>query len=318
MTHRKNVLVTGGAGFIGSHLVDGLMQRGFAVTVFDNMSTGRLANIGHHIGKNGFRLLEGDVRNARKMLEAAEGARVVFHLAAVVDVQHSIKDPLLTNQVNVLGTLNLLEACRKADVELAVYASSCALYGDAGKAGIREDVPPKPISPYAASKLAAENYFLSFHKTYGLPIVCLRFFNIFGPRQNPGPYAGVVAKFVHRLLRGKPPIIYGDGRQSRDFLSVKDAVNACMLSLEKRMALGQVMNIGSGRPITINNLAELLIKVIGRPGLRPAYQSFREGEILHSKADIRLARRILGYAPTVLLKDGLRQYVDWVKSVPRH
>jgi len=318
MTDQGKVLVTGGAGFVGSHLVDELMQRSFAVTVFDNMSMGRLANVSDYIGKKSFRLMKSDVRNARKMLEAAKGARAVFHFAAVVDVQRSIKDPLLTNQVNVLGTLNLLEACRKADVGLAVYASSCALYGDAGKAGIREDVPQKPISPYAASKLAAENYFLSFHKTYGLPIVCLRFFNIYGPRQNPGPYAGVVAKFVHRLLRSKPPIIYGDGRQSRDFLSVKDAVNACMLSLEKRMALGQVMNIGSGRPITINNLAELLIKVTGRTGLRPVYQSFREGEILHSKADIRLARRILGYAPTVLLKDGLRQYVDWVKSVPKH
>jgi UDP-glucose 4-epimerase len=236
-------------------------------------------------------------------------------LAAIVDVRQSIEDPLLTDEVNVNGTLNLLEACRKRDVELMVYASSCALYGDAGKTRVKEDTSPRPVSPYATSKLAAENYCLSFHKTYGLPVVSLRFFNIYGPRQIPGPYAGVVAKFVHRLLRNRPPVVYGNGKQSRDFLSVKDAVNACMLSLGRRKALEQVINIGSGKSITINHLAKLLIKTTGRTSLRPVYHPFREGEILHSRANIQLAQRVLGYTPTVPLKKGLRQYVDWIRSV---
>jgi len=317
MPRGNNALVTGGAGFVGSHLVDMLIQRGLSVTVLDNMSTGTVANISRHMGKKNFRLERGDVRNARKLREEVKSSNTVFHLAALVDVQRSVKDPLLTNEINVLGTLSLLESCRSADVNLLVYASSCAVYGDAGEGKIREHVPAKPISPYAASKLAAENYCLAFHRTYGLPVVCLRFFNIYGPRQRVGPYTGVVAKFVHKLLRNQPPIIYGDGKQSRDFVNIKDAVNACELSLERRKAIGQTVNIGSGKSTTINDLARLLIDLTHRTHMQPIHRPVREGEIRHSLADIGLGRKALGYRPTVSLRKGLLEYLDWTARQPQ-
>jgi len=315
MTGRK-VLVTGGAGFVGSHLVDRLIQMSFAVTVFDNMSTGSHANISQHLEKKNFRLEKGDVRNARKLREEAKHSNTVFHLAALVDIQRSVKDPLLTNEVNLLGTLNLLESCRSADIDLLVYASSCAVYGDAGEGKIREHIHPRPISPYAASKLAAENYCLAFHRTYGLPVICLRFFNIYGPRQRAGPYAGVVPKFVQRLLHNQPPIIYGDGKQSRDFVSVKDAVNACELSLERREAIGQTVNIGSGRSTTVNDLARLLIDLTQRTHMKPTHRPAREGEVRHSLADIGLGRKALGYRPTMSLRKGLLEYLEWTAIQP--
>jgi UDP-glucose 4-epimerase len=316
--YQKSILVTGGAGFIGSHLVDRLIQKGFMVTVFDNMSAGSRANIGHHIGNKGFRLLRGDVRNAGNVQKAVRGADAVFHLAAIVDVQRSVRNPLLANQVNVLGTLNLLEACRNADIDLLVYASSCAVYGDAGRTSIKEDAPLRSISPYATSKLAAETYCLSFQRTYGLPVFSLRLFNVYGPRQRPGPYAGVVAKFTQMLLKNRPPVIYGDGEQTRDFVNVEDAVNAFMLSLKRRKEAWQAINIGSGRAITINDLAKLLTKLTGKTGLRAEHHPAREGEILNSRADIRLARKALGYSPKVPLETGLRRYVDWVRATSGH
>ena len=316
MTVRK-VLVTGGAGFIGSHLVDRLIQMSFPVTVFDNMSTGTNANMIQHLGKKNFRLEMGDVRNARRLREEVKRSNVVFHLAALVDIQRSVRNPLLTNEINVLGTLNLLESCRGADIDLLVYASSCAVYGDVVEGRICERVPPRPISPYAASKLAAENYCLAFHQTYGLPVVCLRFFNIYGPRQRVGPYAGVVAEFVQRLLRNRPPIIYGDGKQSRDFVSVKDAVNACELSLERKGALGQTVNIGSGRSTTVNDLAELLIDLTHRIHMKPIHRPAREGEVRHSLADIGLGWKALGYRPTMSLRKGLLEYLEWTARQPQ-
>lgn len=310
----RRALVTGGAGFVGSRLVDELIKGGFTVTVFDNMSTGTLANIGSHIGNKNFRLVRADVRDAKKIREETRRADVVFHLAAVVDVQRSIKDPSLVNQVNGLGTLNLLEACRAADIDLMVYASSCAIYGDRGRTKIREDAPLQPLSPYAASKLAGESYCTSFHRTYGLPIVPLRFFNIYGPRQSSGPYAGVIPKFVSRLLRNQPPIIFGDGKQSRDFVSVKDAVRAFLLPLRKRRSVGQAINIGSGRSTTINNLAQLLAKLTHRAHLKPNHKTALKGEIRHSLADISLAQKTLGYKPTVPLKSGLQEYIKWFRE----
>jgi len=313
----KRVLVTGGAGFIGSPLVEQLMQKCLVVTVFDNMSSGTLANISQHIGKKSFRLVKEDVRNDRKVHEEIRHSDIVFHLAAIVDVQRSLKDPFLTDHVNVLGTLNLLEACRSADIDLVVYASSCAIYGDAGKGKISEDTSPRPLSPYAASKLAAESYCLAFHRTYGLPVVCLRFFNIYGPRQIPGPYAGVVTKFLQRLLRNEPPIIYGDGKQSRDFVNVKDAVKACLLSLERKDAVGEAINIGSGKATTINDLARLLTNLTHKTHMKPVYRSAREGEVRHSLASISLARKALGYRPTISLKKGLHEHFEWFAKTKR-
>ena len=313
----RNALVTGGAGFIGSHAVDRLMQKGLEVTVVDNLSTGVLANIREHFGNRRFRLVTCDVRNARRICEEVKRSDVILHLAGVVDVQRSLEDPVLVHDVNVLGTLNVLEACRKADADLLVYASSCAVYGNAGKVRVREDMTPKPLSPYAASKLAAENYCLAFHKTYGLPVVCLRFFNVYGPRQRAGPYAGAVAKFVHRLLRNQPPIIYGNGKQSRDFVNFKDAVNACLLSLQRRKAIGQTINIGSGRSTTVNDLAGLLVNLTHRTHMKPIYRPAREGEVRHSLADMSLAQKALGYKPTVSLKKGLLEYLEWTAIQPQ-
>jgi len=317
MPRRNNVLVTGGAGFVGSHLVDMLIQRDLSVTVLDNMFTGTVANLSRHIGKRNFRLKKEDVRHARKLREEVKSSNMVFHLAALVDVQRSVKDPLLTNEINVLGTLNLLECCRSADIDLLVYASSCAVYGDSGEGRVCERVPPRPISPYAASKLAAEDYCLAFHRTYGLPVICLRFFNIYGPRQRVGPYAGVVPKFVQRLLLNQPPIIYGDGKQSRDFVSIRDAVRACGLSLERRKAIGQTINIGSGTSTTVNHLAGLLIDLTHRTHIKPIHRPAREGEVRHSLADISLAQKALGYRPTVSLRKGLLEYLEWTATQPQ-
>jgi len=313
----KKVLVTGGAGFIGSHLVERLMQKSLAVTVLDNMSTGTLANVSQHIGRKNFRLEKGDVRNVQRLREEIKRSDIVFHLAALVDIQRSVRSPLLTNEINVLGTLNLLESCRSTDIDLLVYASSCAVYGDAGKGKICERVSPRPISPYAASKLAAESYCLAFHRTYGLPVVCLRFFNIYGPRQRGGPYAGVVPRFVQRLLHNQPPIIYGDGKQSRDFVSVRDVVRACELSLERRKAIGQTINIGSGRSTTVNDLAGLLVNLTNKAHMKPMYRPAREGEVRHSLADIGLGWRALGYRPTVSLRKGLLEYLEWITRQPQ-
>ena len=314
MPNGDKVLVTGGAGFVGSHLVDKLVERGFAVTVLDNMSTGALANVSQHIGNRNFRLARGDVRNALRVREETKHSKVVFHLAAIADVQQSVRYPVHTNEVNVLGTLNLLEACRNKDVDLMVYASSCAVYGDAGREKTCEDHTLEPLSPYAASKLAAENYCLAFHRTYGVPVVCLRFFNIYGPRQNLGPYAGVVARFVQRLLRNQPPIIFGDGKQSRDFVNVKDALKACLLSLERKKAVGKAINVGSGRATTISDLARLLIHLTHRTHIKPIHRLARQGEVRHSLASISLARQVLGYWPTIPLKKGLQQYLEWSRK----
>jgi len=313
----KKVLVIGGAGFIGSHLVERLMQKSLTVTVLDNMSTGTLANISQHIGRKNFRLEKEDVRNAEKLREEIKRSNIVFHLAALVDIQRSVRDPLLANEINVLGTLNVLESCRGADIDLLAYASSCAVYGEAGEGKICERVPPRPVSPYAASKLAAENYCLAFHRTYGLPVISLRFFNVYGPRQKVGPYGGVVAKFVQNLFRNQPPIIYGDGEQSRDFVSVKDAVSACELSLERRKAIGQTINIGSGRSTTINDLAGLLIDLTHRTHMKPTHRLAREGEVRHSLADMSIAREVLGYRPTVSLRKGLLEYLEWTARQPQ-
>jgi UDP-glucose 4-epimerase len=318
MPRERHVLVTGGAGFIGSHLVDRLLEEDFAVTALDNMSTGMLTNVARHMGKGDFALVKADIRNSQVLCEEVKRCRYAFHLAAVADVQKSVRDPLLTDQINVVGTLNLLEACRHADVDLVVYASSCAVYGNAGKKSVREDAPLEPLSPYGASKLAAEKYCLAFHRTYGLPVVCLRFFNVYGPRQRSGPYGGVINKFVRRLMHSRPPIIYGDGEQTRDFVNIKDAVEACILSLRKRNAMGKAINIGSGRCTTINQLAKELAILIGKKDMKPLYRPARLGEVRHSLADITLARKALGYQPSVALREGLQEYVhEYVRTTGR-
>lgn len=302
----SRVLVTGGAGFIGSHLVDWLIKDGYEVVVLDNFFSGKLENIKHHLDSGKFYLTEGDVRNSEDVKEAIRNVDAVFHLAAIVSVPLSIENPLLVNDVNVKGTLNLLEASLKAHVERFIYASSCAVYGEVNGLPINERHPTSPISPYAASKLAAEYYCKVFYENYRLNTLCLRYFNVYGPGQMKSSYSGVITEFIARLKKRKPPIIYGDGQQTRDFVHVKDIIEANMLALNCQHEVGEVINVGTGKPTTINQLAEVLLELSRRSNLKPKYAPPRKGDIRNSCADISKAKRALGYEPKFPLKKGLR------------
>ena len=291
----QRVLVTGGTGFIGSHLVDRLVVNGFKVVVLDNLSTGRAENIQCHLKDDSVRLFKGDVKNYDDVSRAVDsGVDAVFHLAAVTSVSQSIKDPVLTNLVNVDGTLNVLRASLKVGIKRVIYASSSAVYGEAERMPIAEDSTTRPIAPYGVSKLISERYCREFNDVSGLETVCLRFFNVYGARQANNQYSGVILSFLNKLMCGEPPIIYGDGMQSRDFVCVKDVVNAMLLALNCENAYGEVFNIGTGSSTTIKRLAEVLIDLLERD-VEPIYAERRFGDISNSCADIGKARRILGY-----------------------
>ena len=300
----KRVLVTGGAGFIGSHLVDRLVDEGCQVVVLDDLSSGSLENIRHHLNSGNVRFYEADVRSSEAVLKAVKGVDFVCHLAALVSVPYSVQEPLLTHEVNATGTLNLLSASLKCGVEEFLYLSTCAVYGEAKYLPIDEAHPTNPISPYAASKLAAEHYCEAFHEAYGLRTVILRAFNVYGPRQS----AGVVAQFIQRFKDGYPPIIYGDGRQTRDFLYVQDAVDAILLAMNNNDVVGRVFNIGTGKAIAINDLARLLILLSGME-LEPIYEEPMTGDVSHSCADIRKAEKELKYKPSFSLERALMGFV---------
>lgn len=307
----SSILVTGGAGFIGSHLVDRLLKDGFNVTVLDDLSTGKLDNLAGHKDEENFYFIRGDIRDSDLVKRALKDVDAVFHEAALVSVSRSVKAPILTNEVNVTGTLNLLKACLDSDVKRFIFSSSTAIYGDTKTLPISEDAVPQPISPYAVSKLAAENYTRVFYEVYGLETVCLRYFNVYGPRQEYGPYSGVITIFINRLKQGKPPIVYGDGEQTRDFVEVQDVVEANLLALKKKDAVGQIINIATGLPTTVNQLAKLLQEIMGRTELKPVHAEPRLGDIRYNYADIGRARKILGYKPKVSLKAGLTRLVEW-------
>ncbi len=298
-------LVTGGAGFIGSHLVDRLIKEDYEVAVLDDFFSGKMENIKQHLDSGKFSLIKGDVRNLDDIKDAIRDADAVFHLAAIASVPISVENPLLVNDVNVKGTLNLLKASLEAHVERFIYASSCAVYGESRYLPLDEKHPTSPMSPYAASKLAAEYHCKVFYENYGLNTLCLRYFNVYGPRQVEGFYSGVIMQFVDRLEQGKPPIIYGDGEQTRDFVHVSDVVEANLLALDCQSS-GRVINVGSGRSTAINELARVLIGLSGRNDLKPMYMSPRRGDIRNSYADINKAKRELDYRPTVTLEEGLR------------
>jgi UDP-glucose 4-epimerase len=302
---RARVLVTGGAGFIGSHLVDALVKDGCEVCVLDNLSTGRFENIKHHLGNGNVVFVQGDVRDKQAICEAVKGVEAVFHLAAITSVPYSIKCPSVTREVNVTGTMNLLEACLRGDVERFVHVSTCAVYGDAEYLPVDEKHPTRPVSPYAESKLAAERCCSQFQETHGLKATVLRLFNVYGLRMRDDQYGGVIARFMERLRGGKPPFIYGDGLQTRDFVHVGDAVRAIRLALDGGNAVGGTFNIGSGVPTTINQLAQLLMQMFRIEGVRPQHHGARQGDLRHSYADIREARAVLEYEPKVSLKEGL-------------
>ena len=309
------VLVTGGAGFIGSHLVDKLIERGFKVVVLDNFLNGKHGNLAQHKDNPDLCLIEGDIRNKKDLRKALKGVDYVFHLAAIVNVPLSVEKPLFVNEVNVDGTLNVLEESRKAEVKRLIFASSCAVYGESIYTPIDEDHPTEPLSPYGVSKLAGERYCRVFYRVYGFETVCLRFFNVYGSRQSGGPYAGVIHRFIKRLKRGEPPVIFGDGKQTRDFVYVEDVVNACLLSINCEECVGEIINVGSGVETSINELAEVLIKIFGLYDVEPKYIGERAGDIKRSCASLVKAEKILGYEPKITLGEGLRKLIEATKQI---
>lgn len=304
------VLITGGAGFIGSHLVDKLMVDEYEAVVLDNLSTGKLENLAQHGDNPKFSFVKGDITSPSDVRGSLEGVDAVIHEAAITSVPLSIKKPELVNKVNVGGTETLLEESASAGVKRFVYASSCAVYGEARELPIREDTEPGPISPYGESKLAAEALCKKFHDERGLEALCLRYFNVYGPRQTFGPYAGVILHFLERVKAGKPPIIFGDGEQTRDFVHVSDVVQGSLLALEGRAPNGRVINVGTGIATSVNQLCEIVLEIVGREDLKPVHESAKPGDIRHSRADINRAKEILGYQPKIRLEDGLRRLIE--------
>lgn len=301
------VLVSGGAGFIGSHTVDRFLAEGFEVVVLDSLRSGSLENVVSHVGENGFSFVLGDVRDVELVRRVVRDGDCVVHLAALVSVPESTRDPALAYDINVNGTLNLLRACVDSGVRRFVYASSCAVYGDVERLPIKEDSPTKPQSPYGASKLEAENLVRKYYADFGLETVCLRYFNVYGPRQTYSDYSGVITQFLNRLDKGLPLVIFGDGEQTRDFVYVEDVVKANLLALETRGVAGEVFNIGTGVATSINRLAEAILEVAGKRRVEIVHYEAREGDIRHSVADISKAREKLGYNPKFSLENGLRK-----------
>lgn len=312
MRHKySKVLVAGGAGFIGGHIVDRLLMDEIEVYALDNLYTGRMENVSHNKANPDFHFIRGDVRNLNLVKKVVEDVEVVFNEAAVVSVPRSVEDPLLANEVNVNGALNLLKASLDSNVKRFVQASSASVYGDAETLPLHEDLAAQPISPYAVSELAAENYAKAFHRVYGLETVCLRYFNVYGPRQTYSPYSGAITIFVNKLMRNEPPIIYGDGEQTRDFVSVEDVTQANMLAMEKKGAVGDVFNVATGVATSINGLVKMLQEIMNKMNLRPIHEDLRFGDIKHSYANIKRAKRTLGYEPQVPLSEGLDKLVAW-------
>ena len=309
MSAFKHALVTGGAGFIGSHLVDELVAGGCRVTVLDNLSTGHRRNIAHLEERIDF--VEGDIRDAALLDQVIRGCEVVFHQAAVVSVSQSVEDPAHSCEVNDLGTVRVLDASRRAGVRRVVLASSSAVYGDDPRLPKTEDMAPKPLSPYAVQKLTGEHYAAVFGGLYGLETVCLRYFNVFGPRQDPSsPYSGVISIFMTRAADGQPPTIYGDGRQTRDFIFVKDVVAANLAAAKETAAAGQVFNVGSGGCIRISELWAMIGELSGIQ-LDPVLAPPRPGDIRESVSDIGAIGDRLGFSPQVDLRTGLEQTLAW-------
>jgi UDP-N-acetylglucosamine/UDP-N-acetyl-alpha-D-glucosaminouronate 4-epimerase len=307
----SRVLVTGGAGFIGSHIVDRLRDEGAEVGVLDNFSTGDILNLGG--GRRGpITVHDNDVRDYEAVRKVVRDYRVVVHEAALVSVARSVEDPLLVNQVNVDGTLNLLRASVESGVERFVYASSSSAYGDTEALPKRESMGTVPSSPYGASKLAAENYCRVFARVYGLKTVSLRYFNVYGPRQKGGFYSGVIPTFIRMAREGVPPVVYGDGLQTRDFTFVQDVVDANVLAVASpRIKGGEVYNVAGGRTTTINELALAVARLVGAPDLVPEHAEPRRGDIRASYADVSKAREELGYQPKFSLDQGLAETIAW-------
>jgi UDP-glucose 4-epimerase len=309
MLKMKKVLVTGGAGFIGSHLVDRLVYDGCIVRVIDNLSTGNFANIKAHVNAGEVDFVKGDICDGSFVKEKVEDFDVVFHLAAQVSVPYSVTHPDLTYEINVAGTLNLLASYARRKVGKFIDVSSCAVYGEPQHLPIDEKHTQNPISPYAESKLAAERYCLGFHEYQLLKAVVVRFFNVYGPRQGMNEYSGVITRFIEDAQQKQPLVIYGDGSQTRDFVNVHDVVSAVIAAAEKPEAEGQIFNVGSGSSTSINDLAKTVLDLVKADG-PVTHEAARTGDIKASYADISKTRSLLGYSPKVSLADGLKSLLS--------
>jgi UDP-glucose 4-epimerase len=308
----ESALVTGGAGFIGSHLVEALVSAGCRVAVYDNLSSGNTANLKHLEGQ--FSFFQADIRDRSKLEAALEGCEVVFHLAAIVSVPQTVENPIDSADVNEMGTLFVLEASRQAKVKRIVFSSSCAVYGDDPRLPKRENMAPKPTSPYAAQKVAAEYYAKIFNDLYGIETTALRYFNVYGPRQDPSsPYSGVISIFMTKALLNEPAVIYGDGNQSRDFIYVQDVVKANLLAATAKNVSGQVMNIGSGKSVAINHLWKAICAMSGQ-NLKPEYAPKRPGDIVESVAGIESASARLGFECEIPFEKGLEATFEWYRK----
>jgi UDP-glucose 4-epimerase len=309
----RQFLVTGGAGFIGSHIAEHLVRRGDRVRVLDNLSTGHLANMDSF--RQRIEFIEAELTDASAVAEAVRGVDCIFHEAALASVPRSVEAPLDTNAACVTGTVTLLDAARRAGVRRVVYAGSSSAYGDQPTVSKRENDLPSPISPYGAAKLGAEFYCQAFTATYGLQTVVLRYFNVFGPRQDPdSPYSAVIPIFITLLLNGRRPVIYGDGLQSRDFTYVENVVQANLLAADAPDAVGRVLNVANGRSTDLLTLIAVLNKLLGT-NVQPAHEAPRVGDVRESLADITLARKLLGYEPQIGFEEGLRRSIDYYRGL---
>ena len=304
-------LVTGGAGFIGSHLVEELLRRGETVRIVDNFSTGSRANLP---SQSRVDLIEGDIAEAEIARRAVDGCDYVLHQAAIPSVPRSVKDPVTSNRANVDGTLQMLLAARDAKVRRFVFAGSSSVYGDTAVLPKREDMRPTPLSPYALQKFIGEQYCQLFTRLYGLETVTTRYFNVFGPRQSPGsPYSGVISLFVKALSEGQPPTVHGDGGQTRDFTYVGDVVNGVLRCCEAPNVAGEVINVAAGGRVSLLELVRSLQRILHKP-IDPVFADVRAGDVRDSQADIFKARNLLGFDPVVSFEDGLKKTVEWYRS----
>ena len=311
----KTFLVTGGAGFIGSHIVRRLLKEGAAVRVVDNLSTGKKDRL--RVVESSIEFIEDDLTDQSVCDRAVRGVEYVFHQAAVPSVYRSVQDPVGTNRANITSTLNLLESCHKNSVRRLVYAASSSAYGDTQVLPKREDMASNPLSPYALQKFVGERYCKLYYDLYGFETVSLRYFNVFGPSQDPwSEYSAVIPKFATRLQRGQSLVVYGDGEQSRDFTYIDNVVEANFLAIKAARAAGTVMNVGCGESLTLNRLIGFLEEILQVQAVVD-YEPARQGDVKHSLADISLARDVLGYQPRVTVREGLRRTVEFFVSNER-
>ncbi len=313
MSLTTKVLVTGGAGFIGSNLADELIRQGAKVNIIDNLITGFRENLAEINGD--FEFIEGDLNDDVSMKKALEGVEIVFHQAAVPSVPRSVDNPAETHDACVNGTFNVLLKAKESGVRRVVYAASSSAYGDQEISPKVETMRPEPLSPYAVAKLVGEYYAQVFHRAYGLETLCLRYFNVFGPRQNPASqYSGVISRFVDALSKGVNPVIYGDGEQTRDFTYVANVVNANIQAAQTAKGIGEVMNVANGEAISLNELFIVLQGLLERPDLKVNYEAARTGDIIHSLADNSRAVEYLNYEKIIGLEDGLSKTIEWWRN----